>query len=566
MSANLVVHFTILLIGWVIFLLGVQGLPAAVPDFDLVIRNGRIVDGLGNPWFYGDVGIKGDRIAAIGRVQGEAVRTIDAAGLVVAPGFIDMHSHSDWTLLEDAKAESKIRQGVTTEVIGESSSAGPFEGHLKPRWVLIKGQVSEVERLRDYFEALVQAGVSVNVASYVGEGQVWECVMGTSFARPTPAQFEEMKRLVAEAMGDGAFGLSTALMMPPSSLATTEDLIELCKVVKGYGGIYSTHMRDEGLGVFDSVKESIRIGERAGVPVDIIHLKIADEKNWGRMKEIVDLIEGARRRGVNVQANVYPYTRGNNDLASIIPPWAHEGGVSNMLARLRDPAQRPRLKREIREGLPGWYNHYTAVGGDWRRMLISANNPYQGLTMDVVIAKKSDGKTPPPDPLDVLFDLLIEQNGSLSTVFAHHTEEDMNLILRQPWCSIGSDGSALATEGPLRRGNPHPRSFGTFPRVLGVYARERGLLRLEDAVRKMTSLSAAKVGIRERGMLQSGFFADITVFDEKRIVDHATYGEPFQQSEGVDYVIVNGRVVLEHEKHTGMRPGRPLRHQGVGAR
>jgi len=564
MSASLVVRFTISSIGWVILLLGVPAFAAAVPDFDLVIRNGKIVDGSGNPWLYGDVGIKGDRIAAIGRVEGEATRTIDASGLVVAPGFIDMHSHSDWTLLEDGDAQSKIRQGVTTEVIGESSSAAPFTGQLKPRSVLIKGESMEIRRLRDYFAAVERGGIAVNVASYVGEGQVWECVMGTSFARPTPVQFEEMKRLVAEAMGDGAFGLSTALMMPPSSLATTDDLIELCKVVKGYGGIYSTHMRDEGLGVFDSVKESIRIGERAGVPVDIIHLKIADEKNWGRMKEIVDLIEGARRRGVNVQANVYPYTRGNNDLASIIPPWAHEGGVSNMLARLRDPAQRPRLKREIREGLPGWYNHYTAVGGDWRRMLVSANNPYQGLTMDVVIAKKSEGKTPAPDPLDVLFDLLIEQNGSVSTVYAHHTEEDMNLILRQPWCSIGSDGSALATEGPLRRGNPHPRSFGTFPRVLGVYVRERGLLRLEDAVRKMTSLSAAKIGIRDRGMLQSGFFADITMFDEKRIIDRATYGEPFRYGEGVDYVIVNGRVVVDHEKHTGMRPGRPLLHQGAG--
>ena len=237
-----------------------------------------------------------------------------------------------------------------------------------------------------------------------------------------------------------------------------------------------------------------------------------------------------------------------------------------MLARLRDPAHRPRLKREIREGLPGWYNHYTAVGGDWRRMLVSANNPYQGLTMDMVIAQRSRGRTPPPDPLDILFDLLVEQNGSVSTVFAHHTEEDMNLILRQPWCSIGSDGSALATEGPLRRGNPHPRSFGTFPRVLGVYARERGLLRLEDAIRKMTSLSAAKIGIRNRGMLQTGFFADITVFDEKRIVDRASYAEPFQYGEGVDYVIVNGRVVLDHEKHTGMRPGRALLHQGAGAR
>ena len=549
---------------WLLFcallFLGATRVDAAEPKYDLVIRGGKIVDGSGNPWFYGDVAAKGDRIVALGRAAGDAKRVIDAADLVVAPGFIDMHSHSDWTLLEDGNAQSKIRQGVTTEVIGESSSAGPFKGKLKPRSVSVKKEPLEVRALRDYFTAIERAGVSVNVASYVGEGTVWECVMGSSFDRPGPGELQRMKDLVAEAMNDGAFGLSTALMMPPSSLATTDDLVELCKVVREHGGIYSTHMRDEGLGVFDSVKEAIRIGERAGVPVDILHLKVADKKHWGRMKEVVALIEEGRRRGVNVQANVYPYTRGNNDLVSIIPPWAHEGGRSKLLARLKDSDQRQRLKHDIRNGVAGWYNHYTAVGGDWRRMLISADNPYQGLTMDRVIALKSEARTPPPDPFDILFDLLIEQNGSVSTVYAHHTEEDMNLALSQPWCSIGSDGSALAIEGPLRRGNPHPRSFGTFPRVLGVYVRERGLLRLEDAVRKMTSLNAAKIGIRDRGLLQAGLFADITIFDEKRVSDRSTYEEPFQYSEGVEYVIVNGRIVIDQGKHTGTRPGRALRH------
>jgi N-acyl-D-aspartate/D-glutamate deacylase len=556
---------------------------ASAADYDLLIRHGKIVDGTGNPWFYGDVAIKGNRIVAVGVAPGAAKRVIEAQDLVVTPGFIDMHSHSDWVLLEDGNAQSKIRQGVTTEVIGESSSAGPFTGKLDARIVqleappvelgdsnsgsgakrrLVSSQTRSIQirRLSDYFDALEDAGISVNVASYVGQGQVWECVMGTSFKRPSLAQLAEMKRLVGEAMKDGAFGLSTALMMPPSSLATTEDLIGLCKVVREYGGIYSTHMRDEGLGVFDSVKEAIQIGERAGVPVDILHLKIADQKYWGRMQEVVNLIDEARRRGVNVQANVYPYTRGNNDLVSIIPPWAHEGGRAKLLARLKDAKQRTRLKQDIRSGLPGWYDHYTAVGGDWSRMLISANNSYKGLTMDRVIAKKNDGRTPPLDGLDVLFDLLIEQKGSVSTVFAHHTEEDMNLVLRQPWCSIGSDGSALGTEGSLRRGNPHPRNFGTFPRVLGVYVRERGLLRLEDAVRKMTSLNAAKIGIRDRGLLRAGMLADVTVFDEKRITDRSTYEEPFQYSEGIDYVLVNGQLVLDKGVHTGARPGRALRH------
>ena len=530
-------------------------LHAAAGEYDLIIRHGKIVDGSGNPWFYGDVAVKRDRIAGVGRIAGEANRVIEADGLVVAPGFIDMHSHSDWVLLEDGNAQSKIRQGVTTEVIGESTSAGPFKGKLSPRKVSVKGERIEIRRLSDYFAAVERAGISVNVASYVGEGQVWECVMGTSFDRPGPGEMREMKQLVAEALRDGAFGLSTALMMPPGSLATTEDLVELCQVVREHGGIYSTHMRDEGLGVFDSVREAIEIGERAGVPVDILHLKIADEKFWGRMKEVVALIEDARRRGVNVQANVYPYTRGNNDLVSIIPPWAHEGGRSSLLARLGDPRQRERLKRDIRNGLPGWYNHYTAVGGDWRRMLVSANNPYRGLTMDRVIAMKSEGKTPPPDPLDILFDLLSEQNGSVSTVYAHHTEEDMNVALSQPWCSIGSDGSALATEGVLRRGNPHPRSFGTFARVLGVYARERGLLRLEDAVRKMTSLNAAKIGLRDRGLLRVDAFADIAIFDEKRILDRATYEEPAQMSEGIRFVLVNGVVQLRDGRVTGAHGG-----------
>ena len=550
-------------IAWL--LLSAPSVHSAAPTYDVILRHGKIVDGSGNPWFNGDVAVQGDRIAAIGQVAGDAPRVIDAAGLVVAPGFIDMHSHSDWVLFEDGNAQSKIRQGVTTEVIGESSSAGPFRFKLAPRTVSVRGEPVQIRRLDDYFAALERAGISVNVASYVGEGTIWECVMGSSFERPSSGELQQMKELVGEGMTDGAFGLSTALMMPPSSLATMDDLVELCKAVREHGGIYATHTRDEGLGVFDSVKEAIQIGERAGVPVDILHLKIADQKFWGRMKEIVALIDDARRRGVNVQANVYPYTRGNNDLVSIIPPWAHEGGRSNLLARLKDPEQRRRLKQDIRNGVPGWYNHYTAVGGDWRRMLISADNPYQGLTMDRVIALKSAGRIPPPDPLDILFDLLIEQDGSVSTMYAHHTEEDMNLALSQPWCSIGSDGSALATEGPLRRGHPHPRSFGTFPRVLGVYVRERGLLRLEDAVRKMTSLNATKIGIRDRGMLQAGLFADITIFDPNRIIDLATYEEPFQYNQGVQYVIVNGRVVIDQGAHTGARPGRALRHRTTAA-
>ena len=536
---------------------------AAQPQYDLVIRNGTVVDGTGNPWFVGDVAVTGDRIVAVGRVPaGQAKKTIDATGLVVAPGFIDMHSHSDELLLEDGHAQSKVRQGVTTEVLGEGNSAGPFKGKMPPRKLTARGKEFTWTTLGGYLDAIDSAGVSVNVASYVGLDNVWQGVMGTSHARPTPEQFAEMKKLLDEGLRDGGFGLSTMLMMPPGSLATTDDLVELAKVVKAHGGIFSSHIRNEGTGVFDSVKEAIAVGERAGVPVDVIHLKIADQQHWGRMNEVVALIEAARLRGVNVQANVYPYTRGNNNLASIIPPWAHEGGTPKMLDRLKDPATRERLKKDIREGIPGWYNHYTAVGGDWSRMLVSGRGTYEGLTMDRVIEVRSKGKDPKPDPLDVLFDVLVEHNGSVPTVYAHHDEKDMTLALQQPWCSIGSDGSAYATEGPLRRGNPHPRNFGTFPRVLGVYVREKGTLRLEDAVRKMTSLNAAKIGLRDRGLLRPGLFADVTVFDPAKVIDRSTYTAPFQYPEGIEYVVVNGTLVLDRGTHTGATPGRALRHAG----
>ena len=385
--------------------------------------------------------------------------------------------------------------------------------------------------------------------------------MGTSHARPTPAQLKEMKKLVAEAMEQGASGLSCCLAQAPDLLSTTDDLVELCKVVARYKGIFVSHIRGEGTGVFDAIREVIEVGRRAGVQVEILHIKIADQSCWGRMNEIVKLIDDARTSGVNVQANVYPYTRGHNDLSTIIPPWAHEGGTEKMLARLKDPAERVKLKRDIKNGIPGWYDHYTAVGGDWSRMLISDRNSYGGLTMDRILAARVKDKTPLPDLLDEMFDLLIEQGGQMGTVYAHHTEKDMNLAMIQPWCGIGSDGTDAAIDGPLRRGHPHPRSFGTFPRVLGVYVRERGLLKLEDAVRKMTSQNAQKLGLTDRGLIRPGQYADVTLFDPERVGDRSTYEEPFQYSVGIAAVIVNGHIVLENGTRTDARPGRSLRHK-----
>jgi N-acyl-D-amino-acid deacylase len=538
-----------------------QESPAA--EYDLVIRGGQVVDGTGNPWFTGDVAMRGDRIVRIERkITGRGKREIDASGLVVAPGFIDMHSHSDTLLLEDGRAESKIRQGVTTEILGEGSSAGPLVGKQSPRTVLVAGEPQTWRTLGEYYQVLERSQASVNVASYCGLDNVWQAVMGQSHERPTTDQIAAMKEHLAQAMDDGAMGLSTMLAMPPGSIATTDELVELSRVVAERGGIYSTHNRNEGTEVLAAIREAIEIGERAGVPVDIIHVKIADQKLWGRMNEIVALIEAARARGVNVQTNVYPYTRGNNNLASIIPPWAHEGGKGALVARLKSADDRARMKRDIRGGIDGWYNHFTAVGGDWSRMLVSGNGPWEGLTMDRVIALKTKDQSPTPDSLDVLFDLLIEADGSIPTVYAHHTEEDMRLALVQPWCSIGSDGSAYSIEGPLRRGNPHPRNFGTFPRVLGHYVREEKVLRLEDAVRKMTSLNAAKLGIADRGVLRAGAFADVAIFDPATVIDRSTYTAPFAYNDGIEYVVVNGQVVLEHGKHTGAKPGRVIRRGG----
>jgi N-acyl-D-aspartate/D-glutamate deacylase len=558
-------------LGWLLLVAAASpaalaGQPRAEP-FDYLIRGGMIVDGTGNPWFSGDVAIRGDRIAAVGRLEtdADAVRTIDAHGLVIAPGFIDMHSHSDMTLFEDGGSPSKIRQGVTTEILGEDTSAGPAKGKRAPQSIKLGGTARMWTTLSGYFDALESHGISVNVASYAGLGTLLECALGRQLDRPDASQLEEMKQLLDEAMRDGAIGLATMLASARELSVATDDLVALCEVVHRHGGIYSTHMRSEGVGVFDAVKEAIDVGRRAQVPVDIIHLKIADQALWGRMPEIVALFDRARAEGINVQANVYPYTRGNNNLVSIIPPWAHQGGTEALVARLKDPAQRDRLKRDIRNGLPGWYNHYTAVGGDWSRMLVSArlsprNQRFEGQTMDKIIAAKSGGRNPAPDPLDVLFEFLIEENGSIGTTYAHHRDDDMNVALVQLWCSIGSDGSGLAIDGPLRRGHPHPRNFGTFPRVLGVYVRDQKLLHLEDAVRKMTSANAAKIGLIDRGMLRPGYFADITIFDPKTVIDHSTYVDPFQYSTGIAYVLVNGKLVLARGRATQARPGRALRH------
>ena len=517
---------------------------------DLIVRGGRIADGTGNPSFDADLGIRDGRIVAIGRITAPASRIIDATGLVVAPGFIDIHNHSDTALLDDADGQSMLRQGVTSMILGEGGSAAPSD-----RW----------PRFSAYFGELRRRGVSANVGSYVGSSQVWTRVRGPRAGPPEANELEAMRRLVGEAMEDGALGLASSLSGPPGVWIDTDTLVALAEVAGRHGGIYSTHMRTEGLGVFKAVEEAIDIGRRGRLPVDIIHLKIAERTMWGRMPDLVALIAAARARGQAVEANVYPYRAGQNDLASIVPPWAHEGGATALVARLGDPSLRPRLEAEILGKVPlgDWYNHYTATG-DWDGMLlVTLANPryrqYAGKRMSEVIT--AIGKP----PLDVLFELLVENGGSVPTVFFHHSEEDMRYALAQPFVSIGSDGSAVSVDGTVGPAHPHPRFYGTFPRVLGRYVRDARVLSLEDAVRKMTSANAAKVRVFDRGLLRPGLWADVTVFDPVRVIDRATFEQPRQYATGIEYVIVNGTVVIDRGAHTHARPGQILHGPGRGA-
>lgn len=528
-----------------LFLLLLPALLFAQP-YDVLIKNGRVADGTGNPTFLADVAIRDGKVAAIGKLSGPAKQTIDAVGMIVAPGFIDIHNHSDTSLLADGNAQSFIRQGVTTMIFGEGPSAAPSR---------------DFPRFTDYWQRLQRSGVSPNVGSYVGSSQIWTQVRGPKAGPPTADELKAMRALVKQAMQDGALGVSSSLSGPPGAWIDTDTLVAMCEEVKPFNGIYSTHMRTEGFGVFESIAEAISIGKRAGVPVDIIHLKLAENKLWGRMPEVIATIRQARADGVEVESHVYPYRAGQNNLSSIIPPWAHEGGVNALLARLQDPKLKDRLNSEILNGIPGsnWYNHYTATGS-WEGMLVSAfSNPsykkYEGQRMNQIIAAL--GKP----PVDALFQVLLDNGGSVPTVYFHHNEADMRYALQQPFVSIGSDGRAVATTGLLSAEHPHPRYYGTFPRILGRYVRDEKVITMEEAIRKMTSANANKIRIYDRGLLRPGMAADVTVFDPAKVIDHSTYEKPHQYSTGIVHVFVNGIAVLKDGEHTGARPGGIVRQR-----
>ncbi len=530
--------------------------PRSGPRFDILITGGTVIDGSGAPRIRADVGIVADAIAAVGNFAGAAaVRTIDAAGLIVAPGVIDIHGHSDYSLLIDGSARSKVRQGVTTEIIGEALSAGPVSGSGRnfkrveaPLW----GAGISWNTLGEYFEVLRRKGISINIGSFVGSMSVRRYVIGDTNREATAGEIDSMATLVEAAMGQGALGVSSALLGSP---LTTGELIAMARAASRHGGIYSTHIRDEGALIFPALDEAFRIAREADIPVDVIHLKVADRALWGRMDSVLARFERARAEGIEATANMYPYIAGQNDLAALIPPEGQDGGRAKMLERLADPAWREKFRSALYAGgRPDWYNHYTSSAG-WESMLVVSvktekNAELVGLRMNEVIRLRGG------DPADVLFDLLEEEGGSVPTVYFLMSEDDVRTALAHPLVSFCSDGVAVRPDGPLGKGKPHPRWYGGFPRILGHYVRDEKVLSLESAVHKMTRQNAEKLGIKNRGLIRPGMAADLMLFDPAVVIDRATFSDPHQYPDGIEYVIVNGTVVIDGEQHTGALPGR----------
>jgi N-acyl-D-amino-acid deacylase len=538
----------------------------ASSDFDIVISNGRIVDGTGAPWFRGDVGIRGDRIKAIGDLSSAStVVRIDASGLVIAPGFIDMLGQSEFSVLVDNRAASKITQGVTTEVTGEGTSIAPVNDRmLEEASPMFKhfGVIADWRTLGEYFKRLDErTHPAINLATFVGAGGVRRYVVGEGDRQPTPQELDQMKKLVAEAMEQGALGLSSSLQYMPDRFATTDELVALASVAARYDGVYLTHQRSEGNEIFESLEEVFTIAEKARIPAEIWHFKVAYRANWGKMAEALARIEAARARGLDITANQYPYVRASNGLDACLPLWAREGGVDRMVERLKDPAQRERIKKEMEDPtVTAWENQWFGSGGGDGVLLVSVLNKdlkkYEGMNLTEI------GRELGKDPRDAVMDLVIADRGQSSCVTSIMDEEDVRTALRHPLVSICTDSEARAEDGPLAESKSHPRAWGTFPRILGKYVRDEKLLRLEEAIRKMTSLPASRVGFRDRGILRPGMMADMAVFDPAIIRDVATFEDPNHYSIGMKYVFVNGRAVLTGGKMTSERPGRALRGPG----
>ena len=546
--------------------LAAAGLTGAqpAPPFDLVIRGGRIIDGTGSPWYSGDVGVRGGKIAAIGRLDGAAAkRTIEARGMVVAPGFIDMLGQSEMTILVNPHLPSKIFQGITTEITGEGGSAAPLNDAVieadRRTWEHY-GIRPDWRNFREYFARLERQGIGINFASYMGATQARRLVLGDGDRAPQPAELARMKALVREAMADGAVGLSTSLQYAPAPYAKTEELIALASEAARAGGIYATHLRSEGNAIDAAIDEAVRIGREAGIPVEIWHLKAAGKSNWGRMPATVARIEAARRAGVDITADTYAYPAWFNDFSAFIPPWAHDGGDAKLLERLKDPATRARIRRDMETRSTAWDNEWKEVPGPEAILVGVVQNPellpLQGKTVAQIA--KLWGK----DALDTIFDLLIRDNARTYVAVFGMSEPDVELALLQPWVSIDNDSQGTAPDGLLGKEHPHPRAYGTFPRILRKYVREEKKLRLEEAIRKFTAQPAQRMRLTDRGALKAGMWADVVVFDPDRVRDLATFEKPNQLSEGMQYVLVNGVPVIDGGKATNALPGKVLRGPG----
>jgi N-acyl-D-amino-acid deacylase len=539
----------------------------AVP-FDTVILNGHIIDGTGSPWYAGDIGIRTGRIAAIGRLDtAPAHERIDAQGQIVAPGFIDMLGQSELTILVEPRLPSKTFQGITTEITGEGGSVAPLNDaivkadrityeHFKitPDW----------RTLAQYFARLERQGMGINLATYVGATQVRRMVLGDTDRKPSALELDKMKALVRDSMEQGAVGLSTSLQYAPAPYATTEELIALAGEAAKYGGIYATHMRSEGDGVLAALDEAVLIGRTAHLPVEIWHIKAAGKRNWGRMKEIVARIEAARRSGVDVGANTYAYPAWFNSLSAFVPPWAHDGGDEKFIARLKDPRMRQRIKKEMQSAAGAWDNEWQEIPGPEAVTICVVQNvdlrDLQGKTLADV------AKLWNQDPIDALLDLLIKDRAYTYVAVFGMSEPDIALALAQPWVSVDNDSQGTSPTGQLGLEHPHPRAYGTFPRIIRKYVREEHLFPLEEAIRKFTALPAQRLRLTDRGVLKQGMWADIVMFDPDRLTDKATFEDPNQLSVGMDYVLVNGVAVLAHGKATSELPGKVLRGPGATAR
>jgi len=530
-------------------------LRAQEPEYDILIRGGRIVDGTGNPWFNGDVGIKGDRIVAVGNISGSAEQVIDAEGLVVAPGFIDIHAHSELELLQDGNAESKVRQGITLDVLGEVSGLAPRDGlgdeDVGPWDRQGNGQAIDWTTFTGYFERVRQQGISISVMAYVEAAQVRKVVMGYDPGPAAAAQLERMKSLVARSMEEGARGLVTRLMS--GGPAYPDEIIALAKVAASYGGNYASHIGSEGFEQEKEIDFAIRVAEEARIPVHILHFKIRARENWGTMGKFVRQIESARSRGLDITANQYPYTAMFQGWHYIFPLWSREGGPERFAERLKDPEIQRRIKRD--PSFIAWAKEH----GGWEGIVMARastpnNKRYEGMRLVEIAELRGHS-----DPADTLLELMTEEGGSISGIFHTMSEEDVQLAMRQPWVVIATDGRAINLQ---KEGLPHPRNYGTTSRVLGHYVREEKVLVLEEAVRKMTSLPAQILGLRDRGLLREGFAADLVLFDPDKVRNTNSFEKPKSYPEGIPYVLVNGVLVINGGQHTGARPGRVIYGRG----